>query len=63
MRRTNATSLFTGLELIPPGLVTTTGWGTAEPAPTGQTLFLAGVGEVPGSEAFEAERFRASGRT
>jgi hypothetical protein len=38
---------FTGFELIPPGLVTTTEWGTAEPAPTGQALILAGVGLVP----------------
>jgi S-adenosyl methyltransferase len=39
--------LFTGFELIPPGLVTTTEWGTTEPAPTGQGLILAGVGLVP----------------
>jgi O-methyltransferase involved in polyketide biosynthesis len=39
--------LFTGFELVPPGLVTTTEWGTAEPAPTGQGLILAGVGRVP----------------
>jgi len=39
--------LFTGFELVPPGLVTTTEWGTAEPAPTGQGLILAGVGTVP----------------
>jgi len=45
-------SLFTGFELIQPGLVTTNEWGTTEPAPTGQTLFLAGVGELPDAEAF-----------
>jgi len=44
-------SLFTGFELIHPGLVTTTEWGTTEPAPTGQTLFLAGVGEVPDADS------------
>jgi O-methyltransferase involved in polyketide biosynthesis len=44
--------LFTGFELIQPGLVTTTEWGTTEPAPTDQTLFLAGVGEVPDVEPF-----------
>lgn len=44
--------LFTGFELVQPGLVTTNEWGTAEPAPTEQTLFLAGVGEVPLQESF-----------
>ncbi len=39
--------LFTGFELISPGLVTTTEWGTAKPAPTDQGLILAGVGRVP----------------
>lgn len=39
--------LFVGFDLIPPGLVTTTEWGTANPAPTGQGLALAGVGRVP----------------
>jgi O-methyltransferase involved in polyketide biosynthesis len=39
--------LFTGFELVPPGLVTTTEWGTSEPAPVGQGLILAGVGRVP----------------
>jgi hypothetical protein len=39
--------LFTGFELVPPGLVTTTEWGTTEPAPAGQGLILAGVGTVP----------------
>ena len=38
--------LFTGFELVPPGLVTTTEWGTFNPAPTGQGLVLAGVGRV-----------------
>jgi hypothetical protein len=45
-------NLFTGFELIQPGLVTTTEWGTTEPAPTAQMLFLAAVGEVPEAEAF-----------
>ncbi len=40
-------NLFAGFELIPPGLVTATEWGTTEPAPTGQALVLAGVGRVP----------------
>jgi hypothetical protein len=39
-------SLFSGFELVPPGLVTTTEWGTTDPAPTGQGLILAGVGRV-----------------
>jgi SAM-dependent methyltransferase len=39
--------LFSGFEMVPPGLVTTTEWGTTEPAPTGQGLVLAGVGLVP----------------
>jgi S-adenosyl methyltransferase len=43
-------SLFTGFELIQPGLVTTNEWGTTQPAPTGQTLFLAGVGELPAAD-------------
>jgi len=40
-------NLFAGFELIPPGLVTTTEWGTTEPAPAGQALVVAGVGIVP----------------
>ena len=39
--------LFVGFDLVPPGLVTTTEWGTANLAPTGQGLILAGVGRVP----------------
>jgi O-methyltransferase involved in polyketide biosynthesis len=39
--------LFAGFELVPPGLVTTTEWGTDRSAPTGQGLILAGVGRVP----------------
>ena len=39
--------LFSGFELVAPGLVTTTEWGTDEPAPTGQSLILAAVGRVP----------------
>jgi O-methyltransferase involved in polyketide biosynthesis len=40
-------SLFTGFELVPPGLVTSTEWGTGEPAPVNQILGLAGVGVLP----------------
>lgn len=39
--------LFSGFEMVPPGLVTTTEWRTTDPAPTGQGLILAGVGLVP----------------
>lgn len=39
--------LFSGFDLVPPGLVTTTEWGTDAPAPTGQGLVLAAVGRVP----------------
>lgn len=39
--------LFIGFELIPPGLVTTTEWGTTATPPTGQAFMLAGVGRVP----------------
>jgi S-adenosyl methyltransferase len=38
---------FTGFELVSPGLVTATEWGTAEPAPVGQGPILAGVGRMP----------------
>jgi hypothetical protein len=38
-------SFFHGFELVPPGLVSTTEWGTGQPAPKGQALVLAGVGE------------------
>jgi hypothetical protein len=40
-------SLFTGFELVPPGLVTSTEWGTDEPAPVNQILGLAGVAVLP----------------
>ena len=40
-------ALFTGFELIPPGLVTSTGWGTSKPAPVNQILGLAGVALLP----------------
>lgn len=40
-------NLFSGFELVPPGLVTATEWGTGKPAPTGQGVILAGVGRVP----------------
>jgi hypothetical protein len=36
---------FDGFELVPPGLVSTTQWGTGRPAPEGQAVVLAGVGE------------------
>ncbi|HEY3904859.1 MAG TPA: SAM-dependent methyltransferase [Streptosporangiaceae bacterium] len=39
--------LFAGFEVIPPGLVTTREWGTAEPGPEGQAKVLAGVGRRP----------------
>jgi hypothetical protein len=39
--------LFVGFELVHPGLVTTTEWGTTEPAPTGSGVVLAGVARVP----------------
>jgi hypothetical protein len=40
-------SLFVGFEMVEPGLVTVTEWGTDKPAPTGQALVLGGVGRVP----------------
>ena len=40
-------ALFTGFELVPPGLVTSTEWGTDEPAPVNQILGLAGVAVLP----------------
>jgi hypothetical protein len=39
-------ALFAGFDLVPPGLVTTTEWGTTQPAPDGQGLVLAGVGRI-----------------
>jgi hypothetical protein len=39
--------LLVGFELVHPGLVTTTEWGTDRPAPTGQGVCLAAVGKVP----------------
>lgn len=39
--------LFTGCEMLDPGLVTTTEWGTIDPAPVDQAVILAGVGRVP----------------
>lgn len=39
--------LFAGFELVPPGLVTTTEWGTTAHPPADQALILAGVGHVP----------------
>jgi S-adenosyl methyltransferase len=44
---TSIEDLFTGFELVPPGLVTATELGTVAPAPVGQGLVLAGVGKVP----------------
>jgi hypothetical protein len=40
-------ALFNGFELVPPGLVTSTEWGTSKPAPVNQILGLAGVGVLP----------------
>jgi hypothetical protein len=45
--RAQIEGLFAGFELVPPGVVTATEWGTGLPAPTGQALVLAGVGVVP----------------
>jgi hypothetical protein len=39
--------LLVGFDLIPPGLVTTTQWGTDRPAPTGRGVGLAAVAVVP----------------
>jgi hypothetical protein len=39
--------LLVGFELVPPGLVTSTEWGTDRPPPTGQGVGLAAVGRVP----------------
>lgn len=39
--------LLVGFELVPPGLVTSTEWGTDRPAPTGQGVGLAVVARVP----------------
>jgi SAM-dependent methyltransferase len=38
--------LFTGFELVPPGLVPTGEWGTTATAPVSQNLVLAGVGRL-----------------
>jgi O-methyltransferase involved in polyketide biosynthesis len=40
-------ALFTGFELLPPGLVTTAEWGTTESEPVSRPLMLAGVGVLP----------------
>jgi hypothetical protein len=39
--------LFVGFEMIEPGLVSTTEWGTDDPAPQGIAVILAGLGYVP----------------
>jgi hypothetical protein len=39
-------ALFTGFELLPPGLVTTAAWSTAGSAPASRPLMLAGVGHL-----------------
>lgn len=39
--------LFAGVELIGPGLVTTTEWGTDTPPPTGQADVLCALGKLP----------------
>ena len=38
--------LFAGLEMVGPGLVTTTEWGTNAPTPAEQAVILCGVGKV-----------------
>jgi S-adenosyl methyltransferase len=37
-------NLFTGFDLVPPGLVTTSEWDTTETAPVSRDLVLARVG-------------------
>jgi hypothetical protein len=44
---TEIEDLFAGFELVDPGLVTTTEWGTRRPAPTGQAVLVGAVGRVP----------------
>jgi S-adenosyl methyltransferase len=39
--------LLVGFELVQPGLVTTTEWGTGRPPPTGHGVCLAAVAKVP----------------
>lgn len=39
--------LLVGFEVVPPGLVSSTEWGTDRPAPTGQGVGLAVVARVP----------------
>jgi hypothetical protein len=39
-------NLFIGFEMVEPGLVTATEWGTDQPAPD-QAVILAGIGRVP----------------
>jgi S-adenosyl methyltransferase len=39
--------LFVGFDMVGPGIVTTTEWGTSETAPTDQAIILCGVGKVP----------------
>jgi O-methyltransferase involved in polyketide biosynthesis len=46
-KATDIDNLFTGFDLIPPGLVATTGWGITGSPSTSQALVLAGVGIVP----------------
>lgn len=40
-------NLFTGFDLVPPGLVTSSEWGTTATAPITRDLVLAGVGRRP----------------
>lgn len=40
-------ALFSGFDLLPPGLATTATWRTAETAPASRPLMLAGVGQHP----------------
>jgi O-methyltransferase involved in polyketide biosynthesis len=39
--------MFTGFDLVEPGLTTTTEWRTGRPAPTDQAVMLAAVGRCP----------------
>ncbi len=39
--------LFSGFELIDPGLVIVEEWGTDKPAPAGRGVVLAGVARLP----------------
>jgi hypothetical protein len=50
--REEITSLFTGLQLLSPGLVPVQQWGTSSPAPRrDEAMILGGVARAPGSPA------------